>query len=56
MEPITLLVYALLAVLVVAIIWYVMRWLEVPDPPAKIILLVVVLILVLWLLQRSGVL
>ncbi len=55
MDPITLLFSALIGVLVVGIVWYVMAWLGIPDPPAKIILLVVVLIIVLWLLQRSGV-
>lgn len=51
MDPISLLIWLLVAIIVLAIVWYAMGWIGVPDPPARIILLVVALILLLYLLR-----
>lgn len=53
-DPITLLIYLLVAVIIVAIIWYVMGLTSIPNPLRTIILLVVILIVLLWLAGRAG--
>lgn len=53
-DPISLLIYLLVAIVIIAIIWYVMGLTSLPDPLRTIILLVVVLIVLLWLLNRAG--
>ena len=54
MDPITLLLYFLVAILVLAIIWYVMAWLELPMLLRNIVLLVAALIVLLWIASRAG--
>lgn len=53
-DPITLLIYLLVAIVIIGIIWYVMGLTTLPNSLRTIILLVVILIVLLWLLNRSG--
>jgi cytosine/uracil/thiamine/allantoin permease len=54
MDPLTLLVYFLVGIVVLAIIWYAMGVLDIPQPVRNIILLVAVLLLLLWLVRSAG--
>lgn len=54
MDPITLLIYFLIAILVLGIIWYIAGAVGLPANVRNIVVLVAVLIVVLWLLRSSG--
>lgn len=54
MDPLTLLVYFLVAIVVLAIIWYVMIWLKIPSPLNNIVLLVAALLVLLWIVRGAG--
>ena len=56
MDPITLLIYFLVAIIVLAIIWYLMAWVELPQPLRNIILLVAALLVLLWIVRGAGIL
>lgn len=55
MEPITFLIYALIAVLIIGAIWYVSGMVGLPREARMIILIIVALIVLLWLLRYAGV-
>lgn len=54
MDPLAFLIYLLIGVVIVAIIWYAMLWVGVPQPPARIILLIVILLFLFWFIQKAG--
>lgn len=54
MDPITLLIYFLVAILVLGVIWYAAGLAGLPANVRSLILLVAVLVVALWLLRSSG--
>lgn len=53
MDPLTLLLYLLVGLVILGIVWYSMLWIGVTPLPAKIFILVVALVLLVWIL-RGG--
>lgn len=51
MDPLTLLLYLLVGLVILGIVWYAMLWIGVPTIPARIFILVVALLLLIWILQ-----
>ena len=54
MEPVSLLIYALVALIVLAIVWYASGILDLPIMVRNVILLVALLAILLWLMQRMA--
>jgi hypothetical protein len=51
MDPLTLLAYFLLCLIVLGIAWYAMQWMEVSAVPARVVILVLALFMLLWILE-----
>ena len=54
MDPITLLITFVVAIIVLGVIWYACGMMGIPQPVRNIILLIAFLLVFLWLVQKTG--
>ena len=55
-DPISLLIYLVVLVLVVWLLFYVLNQVAMPQPIRVVIIVVVALVLLVWLLRQTGLL
>jgi hypothetical protein len=54
MDPIQLLIYFVIGIIVLGVIWYATGAMGIPQPLSNIILLIAALLVLLWLLRATG--